>query len=159
MRTYHAVDVAKSFLELAKDDATAAKDLTNMKLQKLCFCAQLVSVCSGDATPLVSDPFYAWDYGPVEPKLFRLIKTFGRTYFSLNMPAVEEAFSNVEKIADSEAAQLIADTWGKFKTWTAVQMSELTHRRNSPWSVVYASDRYGVIPVQTMKDHLWGDPQ
>ena len=157
MKTYSAIDVAKRFLELAQNDATAVQDLTNMKLQKLCFFAQLVSVFNNAQIPLIAEPFHAWDYGPVEPKLFRLIKHFGATYFSLNTPAVAQAFSVAVKIDDPDALEIIGGVWEKFKTWTAVNLSQLTHRRNSPWAVVYNENRYGIIPNEYMVKYCWGE--
>lgn len=161
MRAFTAISVARRFLSLAQNDAEAVQDLTNMKLQKLCYFAQLVAVCRNASQPLISDPFHAWDWGPVEPKLFRLIKRFGATYFSLNNPSVAEAFSSAEdiKAIDEEADKIISDVWGKFKTWTAVQLSALSHRRNSPWSCVYNSDRYGIIPISKMVELRWGVPE
>jgi len=132
-----------------------------MKLQKLCYFAQLVSVCRNESQPIISDPFHAWDWGPVEPKLFKLIKKFGATYFSFNDPEVVVAFASAEDIQtlDPEADKTISDVWVKFKTWTAVQLSALSHRKNSPWSYVYNSNRYGIIPIRKMVELRWGAPE
>lgn len=158
MTQYRAIDVARRFLELARDDSQARQDLSNMKLQKLCFCAQLVAVCRDESQPLISDPFHAWDYGPVEPKLFRLISKFGRRMFSLREADIAAAFAVAVPIEDSDARALVAEVWEKFKGWTAVQMSALTHKNMSPWSVVYNENRYGVIPIRTMVERRWGQP-
>ena len=160
MRAFTAISVAKSFLSLAQKDPQAAQDLTNMKLQKLCYFAQLVAVCRNPDQPLISDPFHAWDWGPVEPKLFKLIKKFGAMYFSHNDANVAAAFSVAEDIEnlDQEAYKIVLDVWEKFRTWTAVQLSALSHRKNSPWSYVYNTDRYGIIPIGKMVELRWGVP-
>lgn len=157
MRSYSAIAVAKRFLELARDDSSAIQDISNMKLQKLCFFSQLVSVCKNPAAPLIVDDFHAWDYGPVEPKLYQFIRGFGAKLFSLKDEKVAEAFKDIDLIDDSDASDLIKLVWEKFKTWTSIQLSELTHRRNSPWAYVYSSNRYGVIPREFMIKYKWGE--
>lgn len=158
MKSYTAIEVAKRFLELAKGDgADAIRDISNMKLQKLVFFAHLVSLAMAKSEPLVSDSFHAWDYGPVEPKLYRRIRHFGARHFTLEDESVAAEFAGVKEVDDPDAIAIIAATWDKFKSWTSVQLSELTHRRNSPWAVVYVRDRYGVIPNATIRKRLWGD--
>lgn len=158
MRTYHAIDVARRFLELASTDAAAIQDISNMKLQKLCFFAQLVSLCQNINVPLIAENFYAWDYGPVEPRLYQRIRGLGNPYFSIREERVAAAVADAEAIEDEDAKTIIQSVWDKFKTWTAVDLSELTHRRNSPWTVVYTAKRYGLIPNAVIASHLFGDP-
>lgn len=158
MRTYHAIDVAKRFLELARGDTAAIQDISNMKLQKLCFFAQLVSVCQDISQPLIDNNFHAWDYGPVEPILYRRIRGLGHPFFSIDDEAVANAFSEAEPIDDTDAQNIIQQVWDKFKTWTAVELSELTHRKNSPWSIVYSAKRYDIIPNVVMAKYKFGDP-
>lgn len=161
MTAYSAIDVARRFLELAQAEAGAdvKKDISNMKLQKLCFFAQLVSLCVDASAPIIADHFHAWDYGPVEPKLFRLIRGFGARHFSLDDANVASAFAGAKPVDDVEAQKIIDVVWGKFKTWTAVELSALTHRKNSPWSVVYSATRYAVIPNETIVKYMWGSPE
>lgn len=157
MKTHTAIEVAKQFLTLAKTDENHLSDISNMKLQKLCFFAHLSSVLAGDSPTLISDPFHAWDYGPVEPKLYRKIKRFGPRFFSLDDEEVGVAFGDVEPITDSDANAAIIATWDKFKNWSSVQLSALTHRRNSPWSHVYNTNRYGVISDADILRYRLGD--
>ena len=63
-----------------------------------------------------------------------------------------------EAIEDKDALAVIKAAWDKFKDWTAYQLSMLTHRRNSPWTIVYTRQRYDVIPLALIKEKGFGDP-
>lgn len=158
MTTYLAADIAAWFLRKANADAGAQiDDITNMKLQKLVFFSQLVAVCTNDGTPIHREPSLAWDYGPVVFSLYERIRKIGKLYLSIEDPAVSAAFQGAEGIGDPDAVAILEAVWGKFRNWTAVQLSMLTHRRNSPWAVTYNADRYGVIPLEVMRERKFGD--
>lgn len=157
MKTYTAAAVAKRFLSLAATDSDHIRDISNMKLQKLVFFAQLCALCSYDGTPIHSNNTHAWDYGPVVPALYKLLKPFGRQFFTLSNPGMAALFAGEDDISDPEALEIIQSVWDKFKTWTSVQLSALTHRRNSPWSITYNTNRYGVIPLELIKERRFGD--
>ena len=54
----------------------AAKPLTNLKLQKLCYYAQGFSL-GKLGRPLFLDDIQRWNHGPVIPNLYQQYKTFG----------------------------------------------------------------------------------
>lgn len=157
MKTYTAAAVAKCFLSMAARDPDHIQDISNMKLQKLVFFAQLCSLCSFDGIPIHLNNTHAWDYGPVEPALYKLLKPFGRQFFTLSNPEMAAIFADEEEITDSEALEVVRSVWDKFKTWTSVQLSALTHRRNSPWAITYNANRYGVITLDCIREHRFGD--
>ena len=159
MKTYNAIDIAAWFLDRAANDAAAVKDITNMKLQKLVFFAQLVSVMTHEDAQLHSDDTHAWDYGPVVPKLYRVLKPFGGKALSFADDAVKGAFDqrHPKKIDDEETVSLLNSVWEKFKGWSAIQLSALTHRNGSPWSVVYSRTPYAIITPEIMRKHGFGD--
>ena len=159
MKTYAAVAVAKRFLVLAQSDADHIQDISNMKLQKLVFFAQLCSICSYDGLPIHFNNTHAWDYGPVVPALYKILKPFGRNFITLSNPQMAAAFEGEEDITDPQAVEVIKMVWDKFKSWTSIQLSALTHRRNSPWSITYNKDRYGIIPLELIRERRFGDAE
>ena len=66
-----AVDVARYFLAQSDDDA--GDIISNLKLQKLLYYAQGVTLAL-TGKPLFSDPIEAWQHGPVVPSVYRLYK-------------------------------------------------------------------------------------
>jgi uncharacterized phage-associated protein len=52
--------------------------ITNLEAQKLLYFAHMIALGESDGrTPLVSESFQAWDYGPVLPSAYRQVKIFG----------------------------------------------------------------------------------
>lgn len=158
MKTYGAIDIAAWFLDKAATDPAAVKDISNMKLQKLVFFAQLVSALTYPDLTIHCNNTHAWDYGPVVPRLYKLLKEFGGSPLSFADDAVKRAFAgqNPQAIDDPEALSILSAVWEKFKSWTAIQLSALTHRADSPWAVVYAATPYAVITPEIMRRHGFG---
>lgn len=159
MRTYSAIDVAAWFLERAATDEAAVRDISNMKLQKLVFFSQLVSVMTfGEDSPIHGNNTHAWDYGPVVPRLYKLLKPFGGNPLSFADANVKAAFDKCapQPIEDADALSVLTAVWNKFKSWTAIQLSALTHREDSPWAVTYAAKPYEVITPAVMRKHGFG---
>lgn len=51
--------------------------LSNLQLQKIIYMAQMVYMGQNAGRRLVDADFEAWDYGPVEPTLYRRVRMFG----------------------------------------------------------------------------------
>ncbi|MDA1024183.1 MAG: DUF4065 domain-containing protein [Proteobacteria bacterium] len=51
--------------------------VTNLKLQKILYIAHMFHMGKNDGAPLVEGEFEAWDYGPVEPSVYKKVKMFG----------------------------------------------------------------------------------
>ena len=159
MKTYSAIDVAAWFLNKAASDADAVHDISNMKLQKLVFFSQLVSVLTfGEDSPIHRNNTHAWDYGPVVPALYKLLRPFGGSPLSFADAKVKAAFGPCapQLIEDADALSVLNAVWNKFKSWSAIQLSMLTHREDSPWAVVYSTAPYTVITPAIMRKHGFG---
>ena len=154
MRTYHAIDVAKRFLELAQAENI---NVTHMKLQKLVFFGQLVALKCYNGIPLHDNETLAWDYGPVVRELYDLIHRFGSNSIRLVDDSGNNVFTDAQTIEDEDAIFVIRSTWDKFKNWTAYQLSMLTHRPNSPWAVCYNEARSSVIPNELIIKNGFGN--
>src|SRR5262245_37828410 len=53
--------------------------VTNLQLQKILYMAHMVHLGRPNtrALPLINDAFEAWDFGPVQPRLYHKVKIFG----------------------------------------------------------------------------------
>ena len=154
MKTYNAIDVAKEFLRLADADKSP---VTHLKLQKLVFFAQLTALCSRNEA-IHNNKTIAWDYGPVVTELYDAIKRFGAKNIPLRDENGTETLPDAKPIEDDDAKGIIRAVWLHFKDWSAFQLSNLTHRLNSPWSVTYSRSRNGVITHDAIKRYKWGEP-
>lgn len=101
-------------------------NLSNLSLQKLVYLSQMIHL-GEDGTPLFSEQFEAWDYGPVIPSLYHELKMFGsdhvESYASLGRMNVTEGLLTeiVEYVVDlglkKQPGQLVALTHWKGGAW------------------------------------------
>lgn len=101
--------------------------LTNMKLNKLVYFAQVASL-KADGIPLFNDPVQAWDYGPVEPMVYHTFRSYGSA--RIPMPTMPAALS-------TRAREIVAATMTRFGNLTAFDLMRLSHRPGGAWSMRY----------------------
>lgn len=133
--TYSASNVARYILALADPEDN---DISNLKLQKLCFYAQgIISAMRG--APLFHEKVEAWDHGPVVPALYHQYKVNGASAI-----AVVNNFDQTSIAKeDRQAIQDIFEYYGQFSPW---RLRNMTHDEK-PWSDAYQrNDREITIP-------------
>jgi uncharacterized phage-associated protein len=128
--------VANAFLKLAQAEG---KRLTNMQLQKLVFLAQ------GYALALIDRPIFyhnahAWQWGPVIPKLYKELQRYGAGDVAEEIQATDSE--------GSTEAEVVRGVWDAHKGYTGSQLSSLTHKQGTPWSVTWEKERFAVIPEE-----------
>jgi uncharacterized phage-associated protein len=112
-----------------------------MKLQKLLYLSHgYYAALTG--RPLINEEFEAWEYGPVAPTIYHELKQYGRRFiprghrvsrldlqsFTIGFPVLPDDDSIANRVVE-----FIFDTYG---AKTAVYLSDLTHKIDSPWDVV-----------------------
>jgi len=131
--TTNALSVAKWFVDRANtefvDDGGIAEGLTNLKLQKLLYFAQAVSLSLND-TLLFRDRIEAWKFGPVVPSVYQELKKFG------NAP-VEMAMDGVSTLS-TEITSILEDVWSLYGKFASHELVNITHN-HLPWKQVYLS--------------------
>ena len=139
------------------------RPLTQMKLQKLLFFMQGWHLgLTGD--PLFENDFEAWDYGPVVPAVYqefrdfgiRGINRFGRSLIPCGDDFViaEPPLQQPERLAS-----LFDRIWLVYGRYSGNQLSDMTHRPDTPWTKVrapYGEDvpRSLLIPKDLMKEYF-----
>jgi uncharacterized phage-associated protein len=105
-------------------------DLTNLKLQKLLYYTQVLSL-KRTGELLFNDKMEAWDYGPVVPEIYHQYKSFGRDVLDTDSPNL--MFKPLDK-------KMIIDDVIKDKgRFTGIALMEMTHQEN-PWKLARSSD-------------------
>jgi len=149
MPPYKAKAIANYFLDLAEAEG---KRLDPMQLQKLVYFAHgWYLALTGE--PLVEEHPEAWTYGPVFPSLYHEFKRYGPGHIEsramewhLDMNAGSGHmmdFHPVPPTLDDDpdetprdfAKQVIRRVWAIYGSWTALQLSQLTHLPGGPWDV------------------------
>lgn len=105
-------------------------DLTNLKLNKLVYYAQVESI-RRTGNLLFDDAIEAWQYGPVEPLVYHTFKKYGRGIVAPDPSACAANGTAVEII------QYVSDTYGRLSAFDLVRLS---HRSDGAWASVYKAD-------------------
>jgi uncharacterized phage-associated protein len=155
---YDPKAIANYFLDLG---SAQDKPLSPMKLQKLVYFANGWYLAL-KGTPLINEQVEAWKFGPVIPSLYGEFKCYG------DQPVTEKAehhvterlggfrvryhrsVPSIDDIPDqAQFTKAFLDRiWETYGSYTAIQLSNETHREGSPWDKVYK--RYnGEIPRRT----------
>jgi uncharacterized phage-associated protein len=170
---YPAKAVANYFLDLAEE---AGKGLDPMKIQKLVYFAHGWHLALTGA-PLLEEQIEAWQYGPVVPTLYHGFKQWGggaiqgrAIDWRLDInPAtgrksiLRSVSPSLDDYGDDEkrnfAKSVVKRVWEVYGSWSAVQLSQLTHVPDGPWDATRREnpDRKGTdIPDQLIRDYFVG---
>jgi len=105
-------------------------DLTNLKLQKLLYYVQMLSI-EKLGKPAFSNTIEAWKYGPVIPDVYHEYSTHGKNVITIEKPT----FS-----LDSEGLKVIVDQVVKDKgKYTGIALMEISHDEQS-WISAYNAE-------------------
>ncbi|MBO6243453.1 MAG: SocA family protein, partial [Clostridia bacterium] len=158
---YSAKDIAVWFLfknnaevrehEVANDEYEVYEGITHLKLQKLLYYAQGISLALHDK-PIFSENILAWTHGPVVKEVYNTYTMFGRN--SIVVPSVErykEILNRIEN--DKEALEVLNLTYYNFAIYTAWQLRQMTHYDNSPWDITKKTKGLdNIIDQELIKD-------
>lgn len=96
-------------------------EITNLKLQKLLYYAQVWHLAFSDS-PLFDEDIEAWVHGPVVPQVFRRFKNYRWN------PITEP----VSPPRDTSLAKYLGEVLNTYGEMSATQLERLTHREE-PW--------------------------
>ena len=136
-----AIQVAEQILWLRREI-----DTTPMHLLKLTFLAHgWMLGLNGKA--LVYDAVEAWRYGPVIPNIYHRYKSFGGD------AVTAEPIDGTDRFSDSQQS-LIEEVVEAYRSYTAFDLSDITHRPGTPWDLVYRTYGEGaIIPNELIRDY------
>ena len=124
---------------------TANWRLSNLELQKLLYLSQRTFIGRNHGTPLLEETFEAWDYGPVVPELYRIVRFYGASRI--------EALPPVHRILNRREHTVIREVVEHFAGRTPGQLVELTHRPEGAWDRNFRPGRRHIrIPNQDILD-------
>lgn len=127
-------------------------DVSPMKLQKLLYFIACEYQKRTDS-PLFSEPFAVWKYGPVLLSIYSTFKSYGKTPI-LSYAKDAKGISHIVDEKSSPTLKTSIDIiWSNFKNWNAIALSQITHQDGSAWSKAYDDDRT-VIDFAEMKEDV-----
>lgn len=114
--------------------------LTNLKLQKMLYLAQMIYMGEHDGARLIDSTFQAWDFGPVLPEIYGQVRTFGSG-------AIQDVFRFFGSSSISEDQKKTLDgVYDQLKGKTAGQLVSITHWPGGAWAASYIPGIRG-IPI------------
>jgi uncharacterized phage-associated protein len=138
--SYSSHAVANIFLDLSE------KKLTNMQVQKLVYIANGFHLAIF-GKPLYYHKTYAWQFGPVIPKLYEDLRKYGNG-------TVKEYLNCDDNIAKNTASfELIEVISSRYAHLTGGQLSNLTHLSGTPWDKTWEKNKFGIISIESIKEH------
>lgn len=141
---YNCFDIAKKLLELAKKEGYA---VSTMKLLKLTYIVHGWYLAFFDK-PLFKNEVQAWQYGPVIPELYHVIKRFGTSNVQLETISIY-----AENNLNDEDEKFIGVIWNAYKKFNGLQLSTKTHEEGTPWDKVYKGKFHTPIDNITIKNY------
>lgn len=161
-KKYSALDIATWFIyknnaekkeyQVSNDYYEVYEDLTHLKLQKLLYFAQGISLAKTDSV-LFNENIEAWEHGPVVKEVFEKLKNKGRKEINL-----EDAPSSVEVVrkieSDTEVREILLMTYSNFAIYTAWQLRNMTHQIGTPWYNTYTYGKNKKINTQLIKKYF-----
>ena len=142
-KMYNCFDIADYLLKKAKDEG---QGIDPMKLLKLTYISHGYNLGFFDK-PLFSNQVQAWKYGSVIPDLYQVIKRFGNGYVDKDTVDLYK-----EKNIEGDQKKLLDFVWEAYKPLSGLQLSELTHQKDTPWEKTYKSYN-DTIPNEIIKEH------
>lgn len=116
-----ALQVAEYFIDRANKEK---KPITNKKLQKLLYYAQVWSLAINDEK-LFPERIEAWVHGPAVPTIYRKFKAFEFNPIQLDTSNVSFNFSKKQ-------IELLENIWSVYGKYEASYLEALTHSE-LPW--------------------------
>ena len=121
-----------------------------MQIQKILYLAHMfhLGLDEDNPQPLIKEEFQAWDFGPVEPNLYRHVKSFG----SSDIPAAA-FYLNRSIPTDTTEYAMLKETYKKVKDKSALELVRITHWSQGAWAAVYVRGaRHIKIPNKMILD-------
>jgi uncharacterized phage-associated protein len=160
-KQYTPLALANTFIDRHGHNA----GIGHMKLQKLCYYAYGWWLASHN-DPLLTDAPEVWQYGPVFGTLYKALRGLGGEPILRPVPDLLSASSvfsdqplSAPKINDEEVLSFIDAIWGMYGQYTAVELSNMTHRKGTPWQTEAEKNNYSVpkhyqIPDDVIKNYF-----
>jgi uncharacterized phage-associated protein len=131
---YKGKQIANAFLTLANRDGYRVSPL---KLQKLLYYANGYYMAENDGQPLINEYFEAWDYGPVIPTVYYEFREYKDNPIKRFAYTWDERAGKMiiapQPIGDARAGDVIEWVWETYRDRSAVDLSKMTHKADSPW--------------------------
>lgn len=106
--------------------------LSPMKLQKLMYFIYQ-EYYKQNGVPPFPERFEPWEYGPVLSDVYFAFKNRRDKHIKSYMIDAEGQYLMVDLMAHPKFCEALKTAWKKYKNFTGIELSELTHQQSGAW--------------------------
>lgn len=126
--------------------------MNQMKLQKLVYIAHGWNLAI-NGEPLVRGEIEAWDGGPVMRAIWNHLRDYGFNAKDGLLGTAKDC--PFEAALRPEQRAVIEHTWRKYRHFSGLQLSEMTHQPGTPWTNTYFGEgRNHALSDMDIKQHF-----
>jgi uncharacterized phage-associated protein len=131
-----------------------------MQLQKLVYLAHGWCLAV-TGNPLIEDEFEAWEFGPVDRKLYQALRRYGagpvtrpiRWGDDTPFPDDDLPETAFEELLPEETS-VLDGVWENYGEFPAYKLSALTHQAGTPWTSAYEQGRNRPVANGTIQEYF-----
>lgn len=112
--------------------------VTNLQLQKILYMAQMYYMGRHDGEPLTQARFQAWDFGPVDPSVYKKVRMFG------SGPIQDVFFEARPFREDDERRHDLQEVCDSLLPMRPGALVDITHWPNGAWAKYYVPGIKGI---------------
>ena len=124
-----------------------------MKLQKLIYFIYR-NYLQNTGSPLFTEEFQTWQYGPVLRSVYDEFKTFKAKPITRFAKTANDEVYIINEAADTNLSESISSVWGKYKYGDGISLSKITHLKGSAWRNAYENQRLTLDDNDIRNDHV-----
>jgi uncharacterized phage-associated protein len=154
MKSYRPIEIANTFIEIAKVHGTKVSPI---KMLMLIYYAHGWHLALYDS-PLLDETIVASDDGPIIDSLYHELKHYGNRdidyrVYSFNSHTGHASAKDIHQ-DDARTAALLERIWEVFGAYSADHLSKLAHADGTPWSQVYEQEGRNLLRAQNIDNQL-----
>lgn len=119
------------------------ENMSQKKIQKLCYYAQAWSITLLDKDIIDGIEFEAWVHGPVNTYIRSILKDFGWKDIKITPEFIDVVKNDVNEEFNANQIKVLESVWDTYGGLTANELEDLTHSEE-PW----LEKRKGLSPLQ-----------
>ncbi|OQB11527.1 MAG: hypothetical protein BWY15_02448 [Firmicutes bacterium ADurb.Bin193] len=140
IRTHVSVSVRALCNTILKKAFDEGIDITPMKMQKLIYFIYK-DFLKRTGSALFRENFLAWKNGPVLNSVYDEFKSFRAHPITRFAKDAQGKVFLISEDAAEDILDSISDVWGKYKYFSGIELSNLTHKEGSAWYKAYTSSK------------------
>jgi uncharacterized phage-associated protein len=126
-----------SFAAARRICSNGSWQVTNLALQKILYLAHMVHM-GKTKSRLIDASFEAWDYGPVEPNLYRRVRIFGDK-------SIQDVFFSEPDLSGTSEGASIDEACRHLLSKRPGALVAMTHWDKGAWAKNYAPGGKGIV--------------